>query len=189
MDMIKEKDLYKGDRNNLLIKKFKWSPPFRHLFIEQWLKEMNNNGRKLISCSFFSVYTFIYSSNIDVDFFLFSYDPKKRRENWIFHSINETYKLKRSNLKNCSSNEIIIIDTKKIDDKFYYYKFLRDQYTYKNRIKWLILFVIVCSIWITIAMLFDYVMAYFWMILSFIGIVYNIVGVVYLRKVLYSHIK
>lgn len=189
MGMTKVKDLYKGYRNNLLIKKFKWSPPFRHLFIEQWLKEMNDNGWKLVSCSFFSVYTFIYISNIEVEFFLFSYDPKKRCANWIFHSINDTYKLKRSKLKNCSNNEIIIIDTKKIDDKFYYYKFLRDQYTYKNMIKWLILFVIICFIWIVIAMLFDYIMAYFWTILSFIGIVYNIVGVVYLRKVLYAHIK
>ena len=157
----------------------KFSPQFRFRRIERWLKQMSEDGWALSKCNFFSMYIFNVSSS-PTEYFIFSLDPRGRGKDSIFFLIKNYYAI--SEIPGASNHRILIIDPSKIDERYYYYKMLRDEYILKRQIIILITSLIFLLTWIIVLALSHNVVSIIWIVSSAIALLYNSAGLYLLIK-------
>lgn len=139
------------DGDNMKI--FKPTPTFLYINREKWLRKMSLSGWKLISYSWWT-YEFEKSSPNDLYFFLYETSVKNNKPYWVYYDVMSKYSYKKSKINVKGIKEILVIKPEKIDDEFWTYMNIRDNYVLREIIYSIILFLFFTILGIIISIVY-----------------------------------
>lgn len=139
--------------------------------VERWLTEVAYDGWKLIDKKGWMFY-FIKSKKKERQFFMYSGFDLTPGIAYDYLRAKDIYAKSKSKSKIYQRTfDIFEVDTERIDDGFYQYRRLRNQYYRKHYCK----FAVFCTVFIAAAIVFSFFNSWFW-----------IVGVPYLVWLIYA---